>query len=117
MIYIGIDPGKNGGIAVLTPEIGGVIAEAYKYSDDKLIEVIKTSEGKARACVERVAARPTGRCEYVQLRAVLRSDKGHFTGARRAVYDSYAAEVEEVPTGHQRQRHINRQGQRTIPRS
>lgn len=58
MIYIGIDPGKNGGIAVLTPEIGGVIAEAYKYSDDKLIDVIKTHEGKARACIERASARP-----------------------------------------------------------
>lgn len=58
MIYIGIDPGKDGGIAVLTPEIGGVLAEAYKYSDDKLIEVIKSHEGKARACVEKVSARP-----------------------------------------------------------
>lgn len=58
MIYIGIDPGKNGGIAVLAREIGGVLAEAYVYSDDKLIEVIKSHEGKARACVEKVAARP-----------------------------------------------------------
>lgn len=58
MIYIGIDPGRDGGIAVLTPEIGGVLAEAYKYSDDKLIEVIRSHEGKARACVERASARP-----------------------------------------------------------
>lgn len=58
MIYIGIDPGKNGGIAVLTPEIGGTIAEVYKYSNDRLIAVIKAHEGKARATVEKVSARP-----------------------------------------------------------
>lgn len=58
MIYIGIDPGKNGGIAVLTPEIGGTIAEVYKYSNDRLIAVIKAHEGQARATVEKVSARP-----------------------------------------------------------
>lgn len=58
MIYIGIDPGKNGGIGVLTPEIGGLIPEAYKYTPEQLIAVIREHEGQAKACVERAGARP-----------------------------------------------------------
>lgn len=58
MIYIGVDPGKNGGIAVLSPEIGGLIAEVYPYTPGKLIEVIKSHEGQTRATVEQVGARP-----------------------------------------------------------
>lgn len=58
MIYIGIDPGKKGGIAVLTPEIGGIIAEAYQLTGMKLIEIIKGHEGNCFACIEKVGARP-----------------------------------------------------------
>lgn len=39
MIYIGIDPGKNGGIAFI--ENGNNSSEAYPYSDDVLINNLK----------------------------------------------------------------------------
>lgn len=41
MIYIGIDPGKNGGIAVIHDKLPKPIdVTVYKYSDDDLIDVI-----------------------------------------------------------------------------
>lgn len=41
MIYIGIDPGKNGGIAVINDKFPKPVnIMVYKYSDDDLIDVI-----------------------------------------------------------------------------
>ena len=41
MIYIGIDPGKNGGIAVINDKFPKPVnITVYKYSDDDLIDVI-----------------------------------------------------------------------------
>ena len=41
MIYIGIDPGKNGGIAVVHDKFPEPVnITVYKYSDDDLIDVI-----------------------------------------------------------------------------
>lgn len=41
MIYIGIDPGKNGGIAVIHDKLPKPVnITVYKYSDDDLIDVI-----------------------------------------------------------------------------
>lgn len=58
MTYIGIDPGKKGGIAVID-ECGAVIA--YPYSEEILIDVIKAvlcSTYKITAAVEKVGAMP-----------------------------------------------------------
>lgn len=46
MIYIGIDPGKNGGIAVIQDinRYKHKVIDNYVYSDDKLIELIKLYE-------------------------------------------------------------------------
>lgn len=41
MIYIGIDPGKNGGIAVINDKFPKPVnITVYKYSDDDLIDVV-----------------------------------------------------------------------------
>ena len=41
MIYIGIDPGKNGGIAVINDKFPKPVnITVYKYSDDDLVDVI-----------------------------------------------------------------------------
>lgn len=41
MIYIGIDPGKNGGIAVINDKFPKPVnIMVYKYSDDDLVDVI-----------------------------------------------------------------------------
>lgn len=42
MDYIGIDPGKNGGIAV----VGFGSVEAYKLTESKLINILKTARDK-----------------------------------------------------------------------
>ena len=58
MIYIGIDPGKKGGIAVLDGEDAPV---AYPYSDEILIDVLKAAlckTAKITAAVEKVGAMP-----------------------------------------------------------
>lgn len=55
MWYIGIDPGKSGGIAL----IGEVEVEVYPYSDEKLIEIAGRCSGeKCMCCVESVHALP-----------------------------------------------------------
>lgn len=54
MIYMGIDPGQNGGIAVIT-ETGG-IAKLYPFSEEFLISISQSFSGK---CVlEKVNAMP-----------------------------------------------------------
>lgn len=58
MIYIGIDPGKKGGIAVID-EAEGV--SSYPYSDEILIDVVKAVKCKGAplvAAVEKVGAMP-----------------------------------------------------------
>lgn len=58
MIYIGIDPGKKGGIAVLNGEDTPV---AYPYSEEVLIDVLKATlckTSKITAAVEKVGAMP-----------------------------------------------------------
>lgn len=46
MIYIGIDPGKNGGIAVIhdVNKYNHKVIDNHVYSDDKLIELVKLYE-------------------------------------------------------------------------
>ena len=43
MIYIGVDPGKNGGIAFIDvrPEFVTPFVKAYCYSDEELISLCK----------------------------------------------------------------------------
>lgn len=54
MLYMGIDPGQNGGIAVIT-ETGG-IAKLYPFSEEFLISISQSFSGK---CVlEKVNAMP-----------------------------------------------------------
>lgn len=56
MIYIGIDPGKKGGIAVIDEEN---VAATFPYSDDKLKEVCEDMhERKVFCIVEKVGAMP-----------------------------------------------------------
>ena len=68
MIYIGIDPGKNGGIAAIYTEnrmnLAPVI-EVHKYSDNDLLEIIgfyhkfiKNCEAEVCCILEQVHARP-----------------------------------------------------------
>ena len=55
MIYIGIDPGKSGGIAAI---IDGK-AMAWAYDDAVLKNVLRTSGGEGTMCfVEKVSAMP-----------------------------------------------------------
>lgn len=50
MIYIGIDPGKNGGIAVINDKFPKPVnITVYKYSDDDLIDVIDGTKGSSIA--------------------------------------------------------------------
>ena len=55
MIYIGIDPGQNGGIGVI--DTIEDTAEAFPYSDDTLINVIYRP-GRMRIIVEEVHSMP-----------------------------------------------------------
>lgn len=58
MIYIGIDPGKNGALAMLwpdrTPEVVVFDEEAYRAA----LERVQHSEEPAICCLERVGAMP-----------------------------------------------------------
>jgi crossover junction endodeoxyribonuclease RuvC len=57
MIYIGIDPGKNGGIAFMGE--GKNNSETYPYSDDVLLDVCTMYEGMNVICyLEHVHAMP-----------------------------------------------------------
>lgn len=63
MIYIGIDPGKNGGIAVMhkISENGALWTSAYTYSEDTVLRVAKECAelGEPIKCVlEKVNAMP-----------------------------------------------------------
>jgi len=64
MIYIGIDPGKSGGIATLSvnTEISIYDAHSYPYSDDKLKEIAYTVSHEMSenvlCFVEKVGAMP-----------------------------------------------------------
>lgn len=54
MIYIGIDPGKNGGIAVIHDKFPKPFdISVYKYSDDDLIDVIAICTKGASIAVHR----------------------------------------------------------------
>ena len=57
MIYIGVDPGKKGGYAILFDD-GGVFAHAW--DDETFIDDMSAASraGKCMACVEKVGARP-----------------------------------------------------------
>lgn len=59
MIYVGIDPGKNGGIAVIAEDRS--ILYIGKYSDENLLNVGDTYNGKyldIRCVLEKVNAMP-----------------------------------------------------------
>lgn len=56
-IFIGIDPGKSGGIAYIDTEQG--IAGTEPYSDTALIDICSDAEGrKVMCCLEKVGAMP-----------------------------------------------------------
>lgn len=54
MIYIGIDPGKKGGIA----KIENGCAESFAYSDEVLISTLKSVDKECVCIVEKVGAMP-----------------------------------------------------------
>lgn len=56
MIYIGVDPGKKGGVAV----INGDGAEVYAWDDQTFVNVMAATmnKGKCVAAVEKVGAMP-----------------------------------------------------------
>ena len=60
MIYIGIDPGKKGGIALIDVREGGErIVTVYTYTDDTLKELCSRVCGTPTFCiVEKVSAMP-----------------------------------------------------------
>lgn len=59
MIYIGIDPGKNGGIAFIS-DVVNVPIQVLKYSDEDLIDSLSTVTLKdnCRCVLEKVNAMP-----------------------------------------------------------
>ena len=56
MIYIGVDPGKNGGIAFIN-EFGEII-QLLPFSDDDLIQLIKNCSSDMICTLEHVHAMP-----------------------------------------------------------
>lgn len=54
MIYIGIDPGAKGGIAIINEDE----VHAYAYSDDELKRICSDIKGDALCFVEKVGAMP-----------------------------------------------------------
>ena len=61
MIYIGVDPGKNGGIAVIDirPEFVNPFVKAYCYSDEELISLCSDFKDFRVVCfLEQVHAMP-----------------------------------------------------------
>lgn len=56
MIYIGIDPGKNGGIAFIN-EFGEII-QLLPFSEDSLIQLIKNCSSDMKCTLEHVHAMP-----------------------------------------------------------
>lgn len=56
MIYIGIDPGKNGGIAFIN-EFADII-QLLPFSDDDLIRLIKNCSSDMKCTLEHVHAMP-----------------------------------------------------------
>lgn len=62
-IYIGIDPGANGGIALITVEPSAETVEAIPYDSEKLVNICfeianTTGELKIITCLEKVGAMP-----------------------------------------------------------
>lgn len=59
MIYIGIDPGKNGGIAFIS-DVVNVPIQVLKYSDEDLIDSLSivTLKDNCRCVLEKVNAMP-----------------------------------------------------------
>ena len=57
-LFIGIDPGKSGGIACIDTTLG--VCHAVPYSDDGLIELCRFAacDVQAVCCLEKVGARP-----------------------------------------------------------
>lgn len=62
MIYIGIDPGKNGAITVMNQlsQSGRIYIEAKPFSEDVLISLCKeiSEEPSKKCCLEKVNAMP-----------------------------------------------------------
>ncbi len=58
MIYMGIDPGKNGGIAIISVHRDYREVLSYPYSDDKLITVADEVTGSTMCFLEDVHAMP-----------------------------------------------------------
>lgn len=60
MIYIGIDPGKKGAIAVIYDELDALEIKAVPYSDEELINLCEALTGLpgVRCCLESVHAMP-----------------------------------------------------------
>lgn len=59
VMWIGIDPGKKGGIATIIEDIDGESISVYPYSNETLREILKhASESYAKIMVEKVGAMP-----------------------------------------------------------
>lgn len=59
IMWIGIDPGKNGGIAVITEDIDSECVAVYPYSNEKLMEILDSaSKSYGKIMVEKVGAMP-----------------------------------------------------------
>ena len=55
MIYVGVDPGKNGAYAFVAEDGDG--AEVYAWDDDGFVESMRAlARGRCVACVEKVGA-------------------------------------------------------------
>lgn len=57
MFFIGIDPGKKGGIAVVLKDAPDVI-RVFPYTDETLKEVCEMYSGECKAVIEQVHAMP-----------------------------------------------------------
>lgn len=57
MIYIGIDPGKDGALAFIEPEPVGI--SVYPFDEGTYAELLQSASGfSCRCCLERVGAMP-----------------------------------------------------------
>lgn len=60
MLYIGIDPGKSGGIAVISRSETGEKVRVMPYSDEELrrLGLLDHNDGRSICCLEKVSAMP-----------------------------------------------------------
>lgn len=90
-VFIGIDPGKNGGIAVILNEVGKAVI-TLPYSDEQLRHIVShySRSNRVTCCLEKVGAMPGQG-------VVSMFNFGKSYGYIKGVLESFSIPYQEIP--------------------